>query len=264
MVGKYLIFLLLFILRSHKEIIFVLFSPNSPLKITLKDLLSVFLKQPRRVQVNLNNQKVFLNLRDIADLTNLFEIFLHRIYPLKTRRKKMLIWDIGSHSGFFAFYSSLLIPRAKIYCFEPDPDNFKNSLFNLKLNPLFSKRIKVWNFGFSNRKTTKKFYRYPFSLHNSLYKMYQPSIAIKAKFESFKNHLRKTKTKIDILKIDTEGGEYDILYPLKNKDFAKIGEIFLEIHNLDNTLKNEKSLITFLKRFYKKVKKRNNLYYFGN
>lgn len=264
MVGQYLIFLLLFILRSHKEIISVFLSRNPLLKIKPKDLLGLFLKQPCRAQVSLTNKKIFLHLRDIADLTSLLEIFLHRVYPLRATKKGLLIWDVGSHSGFFALYACLRLPKAKVSCFEPDPDNFKNSLLNLRLNPRLAKRIRVSNFGFSNQTMIGKLYQYPFSLHQSCYRLYQPTTTIKVRLESFRNYLSKTEAKIDLLKIDTEGAEYSILYPLKKRDFEKIGQIFLEIHNLDKTSKNEKTLIAFLKKFYQKTKQRNNLYYFTN
>ena len=49
---------------------------------------------------------------------------------------------------------------------------------------------------------------------------------------------RELIRKIDVLKIDTEGFEYNILSGLKKSDFDKIGLIYFE-HHFDNMIKKK-------------------------
>ncbi|NCN99484.1 FkbM family methyltransferase [Candidatus Pacearchaeota archaeon] len=51
--------------------------------------------------------------------------------------------------------------------------------------------------------------------------------------------------RIDFLKLDCEGSEYDILFNLKNKNFKIISKIALEYENLDKSKRN----IIFLRKF---------------
>lgn len=50
----------------------------------------------------------------------------------------------------------------------------------------------------------------------------------------------------DLLKIDIEGGEYDVIYSLPDPLWNKIRRIHLEWHDLDTAKKNHQELIAFL------------------
>ena len=52
----------------------------------------------------------------------------------------------------------------------------------------------------------------------------------------------RKKQKIDFLKIDCEGSEYDILYNLDSNLYAKIKVISLEFHDLNEQKKSGHSL----------------------
>jgi hypothetical protein len=53
-------------------------------------------------------------------------------------------------------------------------------------------------------------------------------------------------TKVDYLKIDCEGGEYDILFTADDDVFSKISKIGMECHGLDET-RSINTMATFLK-----------------
>lgn len=258
---QYLIFTLLFIYRSRKELADIVFLKHPTVKIKNTELLKLCFRRNCPAEVRLLDKKVRFNVREIGDLSTSFEIFLHRVYPLQSAGEKATVFDIGAHSGFFALYCSVMWPNATIYCFEPDPDNFKNCTLNLKLNRQLTKNISAINIGFSNKDKEAKFYKYPFSAHNSTFRFYQPAAEIKVRLKSFKEYLGKIDTTVDLLKIDAEGAEYDILYALGKEDFKKIKQIFVEVHNMDKVKRNEKALETFLQKFYKRTHHRNNVYY---
>ena len=52
--------------------------------------------------------------------------------------------------------------------------------------------------------------------------------------------------KVDLLKLDCEGAEYDILYSLPKEKFKKINRIALEAHKREGKTNNALSLKAFL------------------
>jgi len=269
---QFIVFSVLFVLRSRNELVKILFDRDSMIKLRFINLIRLLGRQGCLVNIVFNHQAAQVWVRDIADLTVLFEIFFHSAYPLQASKRKMSVWDVGSHSGYFAIYCSLLCPKAKISCFEPDKDNYLNSKKNFRLNKSLSKNITAFNFGFSNQDIRARFYKYLFNAHNSLFRFYRPAEEVKVELKSFKKYLKKNilvqvrqKSKaIDLLKIDVEGAEHDMLNGLGVEEFKTIKQIFVEVHDLGDLSRNGKALWLLVKKYYKKARKKDNLYYFSN
>ena len=164
--------------------------------------------------------------------------------------KNLIIIDIGAHKGetIELFYRAFNIN--KIYSFEPNLSlyNFLKSINKYKNND----KIKIFNLGFGDKNEQKTLNVFTESSSSTLNEINEKTdyFKRKKKFMSFfginKNFLvEKQKVqirnlseflseesidKIDILKIDTEGYEYNILKNLKNNDFAKIRFIYFEHH----------------------------------
>ena len=58
--------------------------------------------------------------------------------------------------------------------------------------------------------------------------------------------------KVDLLKIDCEGKEWDILRGVEEQDWSKINSIVVEVHNIDNRLANIQELL-FAQGFYHQI-----------
>lgn len=73
---------------------------------------------------------------DAGDIRIFYEIFWEKVYWLPTAlvAGPLVIVDAGSHVGMAALYFSIVYPRARIYCIEPDGPNFK--LLQENLAPL--------------------------------------------------------------------------------------------------------------------------------
>ena len=164
--------------------------------------------------------------------------------------KNLIIIDIGAHKGetIELFYRAFNIN--KIFSFEPNLSlyNFLKSIKKYKNND----KIKIFNLGFGDKNEQKTLNVFTESSSSTLNEINEKTdyFKRKKKFMSFfginKNFLvEKQKVqirnlseflseesidKIDILKIDTEGYEYNILKNLKNNDFAKIRFIYFEHH----------------------------------
>ena len=131
---------------------------------------------------------------------------------LKNIKSDSTVLDIGAQSGSYTL-SAKFYPESKWYSFEPDPDNYKLLLENLKLNDInnvitspeaLSNKVgdQILNICSSHRGLN--------TLGNNLLRFSKDDIIeFHVKTNTIDNLFLDTP--IDLIKIDTEGGEYDIL-----------------------------------------------------
>jgi FkbM family methyltransferase len=184
-----------------------------------------------------------------TDFQIIRELFVHDVYfknfPLNL--KQPVVFDIGAHKGYFSLFVKSKYKRAKIFSFEPSPENFSYLKKNLKHNRL--RNISANQLAVSPKNTTVDFYlANKSSVCHSMLKSHLPfgtekSIKVKGKTISALMNQNKLK-KIDILKMDIEGLEYDILFNLPDRLFSKISVFMVEAHD------TKKYQITHLKKFF--------------
>lgn len=168
------------------------------------------------------------------------EIFHEKIYDFKTEKKAPLIIDAGSNIGVATIFFKLLYPRAKILCFEPDPNSFVLLKKNILNNCL--RDITLVNAALAGQSGMVEFYGHidsetPYSCGNSIIKTWGEQRAIHDL-----DYLNKNKTQvsavqlsnyineeIDFLKLDVEGAERQVLDELGDK-LHLIKTIAMEIH----------------------------------
>jgi len=193
-------------------------------------------------------QKLFLLLLSIIDRKNKIKIL--EFFKKKILNQFITVLDIGAHKGetIELFYRAFNIN--KIYSFEPNVNLFKflKSIKEYRSN----KKIKIFNLGFGDKNEKKKLNIFIDSSSSTLNEINEKTEYFKRKkrFMSFFNRnknffiekqtvqirnlsefiLEQSIHKIDILKIDTEGYEYNILKNLSSNDFAKIRFIYFEHH----------------------------------
>lgn len=197
--------------------------------ILIVDFLPVAKKRRKLYQLK-NGDKYLVRLHS-HDISVINEMYLFDGYqltelhlPLKSR-----VIDIGAHIGSFAVRIASLFPTAKIYAFEPFPENFQFLTENIKLNR-YQKRIIPFQLGVGGRIGEGNLH---ISNHNSgAHSLYgNSSISTKIRITSLKSIFDKQKIKIcHLLKLDCEGAEYEILYNLPRKYLKCINKIILEYH----------------------------------
>ena len=73
------------------------------------------------------------------------EIYLDRVYDIAgvDFAKCRSVLDLGANIGIFALYVASRSPETKIYCFEPDPQNFQLLTRNLSSNGAAGKAFQL-------------------------------------------------------------------------------------------------------------------------
>ena len=149
------------------------------------------------------------------------EILIERIYDVKgfTPKENDVVVDVGAYYGDSAIWWAKEF-RAKVIAFEPLKKAYKEMLKNIKLNHV-ERLIKAYNVALGSGKTilggTNK---------GTMFGITSKERKIKTKtLDSF--NLRK----VDILKIDVEGFEYDVLLGAIETIKRTKPKIILEAHS---------------------------------
>jgi|SRR6185295_17002286 len=184
------------------------------------------------------------------------EIFLTDFYSIDewigTLPPTPVVVDVGGNAGYFSMLLLSKKPDASVYAYEAIEQNFELYRNNIKINPIAGK-ANVFHRAVTGKPVDSI----------TLYKESNSDNSVTASvFQDFESQNLKTVTvkaisleqilnennldHVDLLKLDCEGSEYPIVYDSPPEIFLKIKSIFLEIHNLDEDQRNEKSLNKFL------------------
>jgi len=222
-------------------------------------------KRNKLGSLRLITRKKGIEIKVNRELMGVFkEIFLHDFYNVKLIKSisspSPTILDIGANVGYFTLLAyDKLFPK-QILCFEPIQKNFDSLSRNLEfdksnINKTF--KLAVFKPGVQNIElfiNSEKEFTVTASHYEKISlgskKLICGCIDIAQIIEQ--NKLEK----IDILKIDCEGSEYDILYSLDDKFWFVISAIIMEVHEIDHDTKNLNSLAKFIYRKKYTVKTR--------
>ena len=175
--------------------------------------------------------------------------------------------DVGANIGLWTQYVLDNHTDIKVYCFEPILQIFEALKENLE-SYKEKGTIKLFNIGLSNRTEKINFNYYPRVSTDStlipfdfeiqvdyfvkkankgilknvplklkrklissiLRYMYKPEI-VECQITSLSEIIKNEKIeRIDLLKVDTEGAEWDILNSIEDKDWKKIKQLSIEVH----------------------------------
>ncbi|MEH2468009.1 non-ribosomal peptide synthetase [Nostoc sp.] len=190
------------------------------------------------------------------------------------------IFDVGANIGLFSLFAAQACPKVKIYAFEPIPPVFELLRLNAEL---YNLDAKVFNIGLSGETKSAEFTYYPNV--SVIYGRFADASEEKEVVKSFllKQHAEtgngttvsqevldellverlqseqftcQLKTisqiieenqieRIDLLKIDVEKSERDVLAGIQERDWLKIQQIIVEVHNINGRLTEITELLKF-------------------
>jgi FkbM family methyltransferase len=156
-------------------------------------------------------------------LHSLQEIFVEDIYKIPFNTTEPFVIDCGANIGLSVLYMKTKYPSARIIAFEPDPVNFrflKKNVSAYHLSDIDLRNEAVWK-----ENTTLEFVS-DGTLGSKLDASSDHKNTVRVKASRLKDLLSQ---KIDFLKIDIEGAEYEVLKDC-NDSLKNVEYLFIEYH----------------------------------
>jgi FkbM family methyltransferase len=144
------------------------------------------------------------------------------------------IVDIGGYIGDFTLYAAKYLDASRVIVYEPTAENFAILTRNIEANG-YGNRVIAVNKAVSDSDEVTLNVRTLDSgeVHVSAY-WYQDSPQRKVQAVTLPDLLRAHRLEfVDLVKIDCEGGEYDILSAVPQHVFARIRNIVFEYHPVE-------------------------------
>jgi FkbM family methyltransferase len=127
----------------------------------------------------------------------------------------MAVIDIGAHQGFYTLLAARQVgPNGGVYSFEPSPREQKALRFNLKLNRC--KNVRIQPFALGSEETTSDFYLVN-EFNTGCNSLRPPDVQestskVTVKVRTLDKWIAEEKLKrLDLIKLDVEGGELEAL-----------------------------------------------------
>mgnify|MGYP006426558881 CR=1 FL=1 len=178
------------------------------------------------VSLRFSGKTFDLHLEDIGDYGLIVEILHDKEYSLNIPYSPTSILDLGANIGLATLCYHATYPNANIYCFEPDPQNYRR----LKQHTQFSEKICCFNLAVGSSNNITSFYVDPHrGSSSSLSKRRSRQRRIMLETKTLGSILDNLPlSAVDVLKFDIEGAEEEVL--LQFADYSKIRTIVGEIH----------------------------------
>jgi FkbM family methyltransferase len=176
---------------------------------------------------------LLLKAPDNVNLWNHFnEIWFHKIYTGRGFEIKTgaTVIDVGANIGLFSILAAS--KAARVYSFEPFPPTFDWLQRNIHENCL--ENITAYNYAVGAKPESRVLHVQPESTANSLFagqdqtggqEMVVKCTSLSEIFEV--NNLEK----VDFLKLDCEGSEFEIIFETPKEVLKKCDVIVMECHN---------------------------------
>ena len=206
----------------------------------------------------LRNGMKFIIRSNSFDTRMIKEVYIHKPYHRLKINKGDVVVDIGAHIGTFSIMAGHKTGElGKVYAYEPVPNTFDILKRNIYINSL-QNIVHPYKLGISDKTGVKEFYIFkkddkPLFHSSSFYqeqsgvisasigeKIEVECITLEDIFES--NGLDR----IDVLKMDCEGEEYNLLFGTSNKYLKRISRMCIEYHDYLPTKYNHQDLINYL------------------
>jgi FkbM family methyltransferase len=164
--------------------------------------------------------EVFLDCEYVSDFTPL------GMHPI--------VVDVGGYIGDFAIYAAARLKAKKVITIEPSPQNFDLLTENIRNNGLSDKIVCIQK-AMTNARSVRLSVKAPENAQWRVSAYYERDQAEMAEVQgiSLDEIVRDySLSNIDLLKLDCEGGEYDILLSTPREVLTKVQNVVLEFHEI--------------------------------
>lgn len=200
------------------------------------------------MQLKLRNGIIFEVKDKNSTLPIITEIWHDKVYgdlqELAGEASPVII-DIGGNIGTFSLFVLFKIPGARVYTFEPEPQNFKCLERNIALNAMTHRCKPTHKAVCGARGERLLFLTGENSGTNSMFNTGPFASQIKVQCITLEDIFSEFNISLcNLLKIDCEGAEYEILMSTPKYVFRRIKRIVLEWHDVKGF--TPEALVSFL------------------
>lgn len=199
-------------------------------------------------RVNLKNGETFM-VFSLMDLWILKETLLDRQYELVSLplQDGWTIVDIGAALGDYAVWAAKQVPHGRVIAVEPYPPSVSLLRSNIDKNHVYNVEIFAGAIAASSGTTSLQVEQGSI-VQNSTAVGQKNKQEVEVKTASLEDLFAKFEIKkCDYLKMDCEGGEYEILFSASTQLLANIDRICMEVHD-GMTSHNREDMIAFLEK----------------
>lgn len=155
--------------------------------------------------------------------------------------------DIGAALGDYAVWAAQQLPQGKVIAIEPFPRSVKLLQENLTLNSISNVEVAEVAIGGQDGLSSLQIVTGQ-AVQHSTASLNAAGGSLAVEVRSLGTFLTEYHIEqCDYLKIDCEGGEYEILFGCKEETLAKIRRICMEVHD-GVTLYSRKDMVSFLEK----------------
>jgi FkbM family methyltransferase len=157
--------------------------------------------------------------------------------------RPLQILDVGSHVGAFATHLAAARPNVRVECYEPSPESARYLHRNVEQNGLADRvvvheRAMAAQIGEALLDDNSGG-----SVHNGLVREEHRLVAgndaqghrstVTVKTTTFDQAVSDSPAPFDVVKMDCEGGEYDLVYASSKDSWTSVQRIVMEYHPVD-------------------------------
>jgi FkbM family methyltransferase len=186
------------------------------------------------------------------------EIFMEDFYSIDELLNHIpevpTVVDVGGNVGYFSFLIASKRKKAKVFAYEPMPDNIKIFQSNIARNKDLQERIKLQQKAVTGTDQASVSLFFDDKDHNTVIASVYPEFSDANKKEIHMEAVSLSRiieenelNTIDLLKMDCEGSEYPILYESPAGIWPLIHCLAIEVHELDKDKRNFSYLSSFIK-----------------
>lgn len=165
-----------------------------------------------------------------------YEIFVEDEYRLEWFLQGLgdapVLLDVGAHVGCFTVSAALRLPGAEVHSYEASPSTSEFLRRNVDDNGLQG-RVTVNNLAVQGVAGELEIAdNGAASGHNGVLHLADAATTVRVRSVSMAEALTASGRTADLVKIDTEGGEYDMVLGSEAADWAGVRRVVLEYHDL--------------------------------
>lgn len=202
-------------------------------------------KLMRKLYFKYKGKYFFVTNYSVATIVQIFAYKSYKVPPSKLLNE-YIVFDIGANKGFSSMWFAMLPSVCKVIGYEINPNLEKFINENKEMNNELFSKIKIYNFGLSDR--NKKINLYSLenddgvtTINDQFYSKYwsgkrkkkvsECEVYVRKASSEIKKHLHRYSKNKYILKIDVEGAEYEIFNDLvENRLLGQFDIIMGETH----------------------------------